>query len=260
MSAAIPSLFVSHGAPTLVLEDNAATRFFCRWLNGYGRPTAALVVSAHWETEAPRVTAWQQRPLLYDFSGFPESLYRVQYGAPGSPEVADRVSALVAQAGLGDVQPDDQRGLDHGAWAPLTFMLPKADVPVVQLSLPAGWKPEVLYELGRALAPLREEGVWIVGSGGAVHNLSTVRMHSQDVPEWAQVFEEWLRENVLQWNTQDLFDYWRMAPHGVQAHPTEEHFLPLFVPMGAGDARREPKIAHQGFMHGSLSMLSVSFS
>jgi len=259
MSAAIPALFVSHGAPSLCLEDNLTTRFFSGWLNGYGHPSAVLMVSAHWETEGLRVTEWRHRPLVYDFRGFPEALYRMQYDAPGSPELAKRVGALVSAAGLGQVKPDTQRGLDHGAWAPLTFLLPKADVPVVQISLPVGWKPQGLYELGRALAPLRDEGVLIVGSGGAVHNLSTVRMDSDEVPEWARVFDEWLRENVLEWNTQDLFDYWRMAPHGVQSHPTEEHFLPLFVPMGAGDCAREAKIAHQGFMHGSLSMLSLTF-
>jgi len=197
--------------------------------------------------------------LLYDFRGFPEALYRVRYPAPGSRALADRVRELVQAAGLGEVRSDPERGLDHGAWSPLVHFLPEADVPVLQLSLAEGMHPAELYALGKALAPLRTEGVWIVGSGGAVHNLGTVQWMSEQVPDWATIFDEWTRENVLAWNTRDLFDYWRMAPHGVQAHPSEEHFLPLFVPMGAGDALRRAEIAHQGFMHGSLSMLSVAF-
>jgi 4,5-DOPA dioxygenase extradiol len=260
MSSAIPALFLSHGAPTLVLEDNSTTRFWSSWLSGHGRPSAVLAVSAHWQTDGLSITEWDERPLLYDFYGFPEALYRMRYRAPGAPALARRARELIAAAGLGDARPEATRGLDHGAWAPMVHLLPKADVPIVQVSLPLGWKPAALYALGRALAPLREEGVWIVGSGGAVHNLGAVRMDSTEVPTWAQVFDEWLRENVLGWNTQDLFEYWRMAPHGMQAHPTEEHILPLFVPMGAGDAKREAKIEHQGFMHGCLSMLALSFS
>jgi 4,5-DOPA dioxygenase extradiol len=259
MAESFSPLFVSHGAPTLCVEDNATTRYFSSVLNGKGSPTAVLVVSAHWQTDGLRVTHWKTSPLLYDFYGFPEPLYRMRYPAPGSPELAESVRELCKAAGLGPVTFDEKRGLDHGAWVPLLFMLPRADVPVVQLSLPQGWKPSQVYELGRTLALLREQGVLLLGSGGAVHNLSTVVLNGTAVADWARVFEEWLCEALAAWNTQDLFDYWRMAPHGVQAHPSEEHFLPLLFPMGVSDEARSAKILHREFMHGTLSMLSAAF-
>jgi 4,5-DOPA dioxygenase extradiol len=259
MAASFAPLFVSHGAPSLCVEDNATTRYLSSCLNGQGRPKAVLAVSAHWQTEGVRVTRWTSSPLLYDFQGFPESLYRLRYPAPGSPDLADSVGALCEAAGLDPVTFDEKRGLDHGAWVPLLFMLPRADVPVVQLSLPMGWKPAQIYALGRALAPLRREGVLLLGSGGAVHNLSTVVLNSRTVPAWARTFEEWLCEALASWNTEDLFEYWRMAPHGVQSHPSEEHFLPLLFPMGASDEGRSAKVLHREFMHGTLSMLSAAF-
>ena len=252
-------LFVSHGAPTLCVEDNATTRYFSSCLNGHGPPKAVLALSAHWQTEGLRVTHWETSPLLYDFYGFPEALYRVRYPAPGSPELAESVRGLGAAAGLGPVTFDDKRGLDHGVWVPLRFMLPRAKVPVVQLSLPKNWKPAQVYELGRILAPLREQGVLLLGSGGAVHNLNTVVLNSNTVPEWARIFEEWLCEALASWNTRDLFEYWLMAPHGVQSHPSDEHFLPLMFPMGASDKSRSAKILHREFMHSTLSMLSAEF-
>ena len=259
MADSFVPLFVSHGAPTLCVEDNATTRYFSSCLNGQGPPKAVLAVSAHWQTEGLRVTRWETSPLLYDFYGFPEALYRVRYPAPGAPDLAESVRVLSDAARLGPVTFDGKRGLDHGVWVPLLFMLPQADVPVVQLSLPKGWKPSQVYELGRTLAPLREQGVLMLGSGGAVHNLSTVVLNSNTVPNWARVFEEWLCEALANWNTEDLFEYWRMAPHGVQAHPSEEHFLPLLFPMGVSDAGRSAKILHREFMHGTLSMLSAAF-
>lgn len=259
MAGALPALFLSHGSPTICVEDNATTRFWAGWLNRHQKPRAILVVSAHWETEGLRVTAWERCPIVHDFSGFPEALYRLDYPAPGAPGVAEEVRAACRAAGLGEVALDGERGLDHGAWVPLTRMFPAADVPVVQLSLPKGWPPERLYELGRALAPLRGEGILLIGSGGATHNLAAIDPDATEVARWARVFETWLREMLDDWNLRDLFEYWQVAPHGVQAHPSEEHFLPLFLPMGAGEAKRQATIKHDAFMYGSLSMLAVEF-
>lgn len=261
-----PSLFVGHGAPTLALDDNPTTRFFSSWARPFGAPRAVVVLSAHWVTSELRVTAWQRHPILHDFSGFDRALYELDYPAAGSPELAGTLAGRL-EAGLGEsVTLDARRGLDHGAWVPLRFMLPEADVPVLQVSLPSWWDAGRIYEIGRTLAPLRDDGVLLMGSGGAVHNLMGVdygrepaAWDSEAVPVWARVFEEWLRENLERWNTEDLFDMWRMAPHGVQSHPSEEHLQPLFYAMGAGDEARRASVVHDGYMHGSLSMLAVQF-
>lgn len=262
MAFRFPALFVGHGAPTLSIQANATTRFFTDWPRNLSVPRAVIVVSAHWDSgRALRIMSWERAPIIHDFRGFPEELYRLDYPAPGSLEVAAELRDTLSAAGYEEISLDSERGLDHGAWIPLRFMYPAAEIPVLQLSLPVEWTVEELYALGRALAPVREKDVLVMGSGGAVHNLSALDWQGNGkVADWALVFERWLRENLADWNTEDLLDYWRMAPHGVQAHPTDEHLKPLFVAMGAGDGDRKAKIVHDGFMFGSLSMLAVEFS
>ena len=260
-STTFPTLFLRHGSPTLGLEDNATTRFFPAWPGQFPMPRAVIVVSAHWDTgQSIAVTAWEQMPIIHDFQGFPAALYRLEYPAPGSLDLAQRVAEILREGGYPPLALEYSRGLDHGTWGPLRLMYPTAELPVLQLSLPVKWGAQRLYGLGRALARLCEDGVMLLGSGGAVHNLSAVDWRADGkVTGWAAVFEDWLRANLLAWNTEDLFNYWRMAPHGVQAHPTEEHLLPLFVAMGAGHTARKPTMVHEGFMYGSLSMLAVQF-
>ena len=256
-----PTLFLSHGAPTLGLEDNATTRFFSAWPGQFPMPRAVIVVSAHWDTgQSISVTAWERMPVIHDFHGFPDALYRLEYPAPGSLDLAQRVAEILTEGDFPPLTLEKSRGLDHGSWVPLRLMYPTAELPVLQLSLPVMWGAQRLYELGRALARLSDDGVMLLASGGAVHNLSTVdREANGKVAGWAATFEDWLQENLLAWNAEHLFNYRRMAPHGAQAHPTEEHLLPLFVAMGAGDTARKPTIVHEGFMYGSLSMLAVQF-
>lgn len=254
-----PAVFVSHGAPTLALEENEAVSFLRGLGAGPGRPRAVLCVSAHWATREPSVSAARRPDTIHDFGGFPEALYRIRYAAPGAPELAARVAELLGGAGLAaHVAPD--RGLDHGAWVPLALMYPEADIPVAQLSVQPAAGPAAHFRVGRALAPLRREGVLVLASGSAVHNLSRLSA-GEAAPEWAAQFDAWLRQKIDAGARDELLDYRRLAPHANLAHPTEEHLLPLFVAMGAGADEGESRgeSLHRGWTHGSLSMAAYRF-
>ena len=245
----LPSLFVSHGAPTLPLTDAPAKRF----LEGlgasidadFGRPRAIVVVSAHWETAAPMVNVVPTNETIYDFFGFPPALYQMKYPAPGSAEVARRVAELLGAAGM-PTGTDTRRGLDHGAWVPLKLMYPEADIPVVQLSIQTHLGPEHHLRVGRALAPLRAEGVLILASGSFTHDLSEFRtyMNALDAPEpaWVSGFADWFSAALMSGNMKDLLAYRARAPYAVKNHPTDEHLLPIYVALGAAGA--EPVARH----------------
>jgi 4,5-DOPA dioxygenase extradiol len=225
----VPSVFVSHGAPTLALEDLPA-RDFLKGLEAHvGRPRAVLAVSAHWETEAAMVNAPAVNDTIHDFHGFPDALYRLRYPAPGAAWLAERVAALTGAA------IDRTRGLDHGAWVPLLLAWPEADIPVAQLSVQTGRGPRHHLELGRALAPLRGEGVLVLGSGSFTHNLRELSWRGGGAePAWVEGFSDWVDRAIVEARVADLLDYRGLAPDAARNHPTEEHFLPLFVAMGAG--------------------------
>jgi 4,5-DOPA dioxygenase extradiol len=253
----LPAVFVSHGAPTLPLEDGATRRF----LGGLGarlaRPSAVLCVSAHWEQERPHVSTASRPETIHDFHGFPEALYRIRYPAPGAPEVAERARQLLEAAGI-PVQTDPARGLDHGAWVPLLLMYPGGDVPALQLSVQPARGTREHVALGRALAPLREEDVLVLGSGGAVHDLRSFRPGSSAVPAWAAAFEDRLVAAVEAGDEAALVDYRGGDGLGARAHPSEEHFMPLLVAFGAGGGVPGSTL-HRGFTHGGLSMAAFSF-
>ncbi|MBV8859587.1 MAG: dioxygenase [Acidobacteria bacterium] len=255
----LPAVFVSHGAPTLAIEQNATVEFLKRLGAELGRPEAILCVSAHWNTQAPEVSGAERPETIHDFGGFPEELFRMRYPAPGAPQLAGRVRELLGQAGLAcKVSPE--RGLDHGAWVPLGLIYPEADVPVTQLSLQPTLGTEHHFRLGRALAPLREEGVLILATGSATHNLARIG-RGEVPPEWAREFDEWLFRKISEGALEELLDYRRLAPHASVAHPTEEHLLPLFVAMGAGSAESTARgrSLHRGWTWGSLSMAAYGF-
>jgi 4,5-DOPA dioxygenase extradiol len=250
----MPVLFVSHGAPDALLkapDTVACWREIGRMLP---KPSAILAVSAHWETRQPAVSLAGAPATLHDFSGFPPELYRMQYRAPGAPRLAERVAALLFAAGwAADMHPD--RGLDHGAWVPLSAMYPDADVPVTQLSLTRNKAPVDHFDLGKLLAPLRDEGILIVGSGAITHNFGWLDWGAQGngVPEpRAHAFSEWVAGRLAARDTAGLLDY-RSAPHGKEAHPTEEHFLPLLVALGAA-GNDVPLRFQPAFTYGGLSM------
>ncbi len=259
-SKLFPSMFVSHGAPTLAIEQNDTVTFLQQLGVGLGNPRAILCVSAHWGTGAPTVSTTKQPETIHDFGGFPEELYRMRYTATGAPEVAARVTNLLKEAGI-ESQISSNRGLDHGAWVPLKLMYPEADIPVTQLSVqPQSGTTISHFRLGQALAPLRREGVLVLATGSATHNLSQLGRES-GTPEWAAQFDGWLRQKISNGSYEELMNYRQLAPYAEVAHPTEEHLLPLFVAMGAGAESKEPRgqSVHRGWTHGSLSMAAYRF-
>jgi 4,5-DOPA dioxygenase extradiol len=256
-AGAMPAIFVSHGSPMLVFEDIPARDFLAQLGQEFGRPRAVLCISAHWETAAPMIGGATAPETIHDFYGFPEALYRLRYPAPGAPDLATRVVDLLGAAGL-EASIDPARGLDHGAWNPLMLMFPKADVPVTQLSIQPSLGPDHHLALGRALAPLRQEGVLVMGSGGAVHNLAQFRVDRMNPADWAIAFDDWLGERISAGDEARLVNYRRMQAGAAEAHPTDEHLLPLFVALGAG-AGAPARELHRSFAHGSLSMAAYAW-
>lgn len=252
----MPAVFVSHGAPTLATDQDATHEFLLGLGASLGTPKAILCVSAHWEARTPTATlAESTLATIHDFYGFPRELYELRYPAPGAPVVAKRALELLKNDGW-DVASDKTRGLDHGAWVPLLLMYPKAQIPVTQLSVQTHLGAAAHLRMGRALAPLRDEGVLILGSGGAVHNLSLIGM--SQIPVWAKRFDDWLYEQILSGEQDELVDYRKRNPDALIAHPTEEHFLPLFAAMGAGGSINATCL-HRGFTYGSVGMAAYSF-
>lgn len=251
----LPAIFVSHGAPTLVLERSPARDFLLRLGSGIGRPRAILVVSAHWETAEPAVSTAQRPQTIHDFYGFPEKLYQLRYPAPGAPQLAMRVAELLKEDGL-PVRLDPERGLDHGAWAPLMLMYPWADIPVTQLSVQPGAGPAHHFRLGEALRPLRSEGMLILASGSITHNLRELRWNDRNIqpPSWVTEFTDWMARALTAGSTRDLLDYRHLAPHAVRNHPTEEHLFPLFVAYGAADLPGRAERLHSGYAYGVIGM------
>jgi len=254
----MPTLFVSHGAPSLVLEQEPARDFLAGLASQLPRPTAIVVASAHWETQAPMVDRSARPATIHDFSGFPPELYAMRYPATGSPALAERIAALVSAAGM--ACHSVERGLDHGAWSPLTLIYPHAEVPVLQLALQPALGPAHHFALGRALAALPGEGVLVLGSGGATHNLGALRWGGGPTPAWASQFDDWLAGAALRGDGEALVDYQRQAPQARQNHPTAEHYLPILVALGAAGAGARGRALHRSFTYGSLSMATYAFA
>ena len=256
----MPTLFVSHGAPTLV-TDRGRTPDFLRTLgDALPRPRAILCVSAHWETDQPILSSSALPPTIHDFMGFPQELYALQYPAPGDPALALRAQSLLIAAGLrATLHP--QRGLDHGAWVPLTLAYPHADIPVVQLSVQPLRSPAQHFTLGRALRPLRDDGVLILASGAATHNLREFRGQAINTapPDYVLEFDAWLTAAITRGDVAELLDYTAHAPHALRNHPTPEHFLPLFVALGAANSATGQAL-HEDFNYGILSMAAYAWN
>jgi 4,5-DOPA dioxygenase extradiol len=238
----LPALYLSHGAPPL-LDDPVYSHELTTWGQALPRPRAILVVSAHWESAPLTIGATRTVPLVYDFYGFPKKYYDIKYESPGAPDVAERVRGLLAD--LTPVAEDPSRGLDHGCYIPLLFMYPEADVPVLQISMPSE-QPGVLLEIGRRLAPLRDEGVLIVGSGFMTHSFEAFREHT--TPQAIREFDAWGADALARKDLDTLLDYRRTAPALWYAHRTVDHFVPLFVALGASlDTGADATTAIEGF-------------
>lgn len=259
MIPAPPALFVSHGAPTMALDAGPAASFLRDLGRRWPRPAAILAVSAHWETESPAVSAAPAPETIHDFYGFPPALYALRHAAPGAPALAHRVAGLLDAAGM-EATVDPARGLDHGAWIPALLAWPAADVPILQLSVQPARDAAHHVAVGRALASLRAEGVLVLASGGATHNLRLLRRTARATPDpWAQAFDDWLAARIEAGDTAALLTWRADAPHAVTAHPRSEHLLPLFVALGAGGEGARGKALHRGFELGNLSMAAFAF-
>jgi 4,5-DOPA dioxygenase extradiol len=252
----IPALFVGHGNPMNALTSNAWTQQWAALGRDMPRPRAVLAVSAHWYLARTRVTVNQMPRTIHDFGGFPRELYEVSYPAPGCPELAAQVAELLAPA---LVELDEQWGLDHGTWSVLVHMYPAADVPVVQLALDVNLTPRQHFELARRLAPLRDDGVLILGSGNVVHNLEAYAWGAEGVAafDWAVRFESRLRENVVADVLDEVVEYSTGGPDAMLSVPTPEHYLPLLYVLAVRRAAEEVQFPVEGIDGGSVSMLAV---
>jgi 4,5-DOPA dioxygenase extradiol len=255
----LPSIFISHGSPTLALDPGEAGAFWRKLAQSLPRPKAVLCVSAHWYTHAPLLCTAERPETIHDFYGFPEPMYRLRYPAPGAPALAKRAMALLHAAGI-PAAAEPEYGLDHGAWVPLQFLYPDADVPVAQLSVQPYRDARWHQRMGAALAPLKDEGALILGSGGATHNLRELVRGGAAVPSWAEAFDEWLAKALAEGDEEELLDWETKAPHAQRAHPSPEHFLPLFVAWGAAGKGATGERLYRDFTMGGLSMAAFRFA
>lgn len=252
----MPAVFAAHGAPVL-LDDEEWMRELADWSRAMLKPESILMVSAHWEQRPVSLGATRTVPLVHDFYGFPERYYATEYPAPGAPELAGRVRDLLSERAI-PVAEEPERGLDHGAYVPLVAMYPEADVPVLQVSMPA-LDPEELFALGRALAPLRDEGVLIFGSGFLTHNMRYA--FRPGTPGWAKEFDAWAAEAIERLDFEALKEFQVRAPAAQTALPTWEHYAPVLVAAGA-IAEERPKVAFPitgWWMDGAFTKRSVQF-
>ncbi len=246
----LPTLFVPHGAPTFALRPGAAGAALTRLATTLARPRAIVMVSPHWEMPVPTVGTADRLDTIHDFHGFPPPLYEIRYPATGCPEAAREVMQALCAAGL-TAEEAPAQGLDHGAWIPLRLMYPDADVPIIPLSLQSHEGVQGAYRLGAALAPLRERGFLVIGSGNLTHNLGDyrlARMNGSDGLDYVRRFPEWMTNRLKQHDLDALLDYRRQAPDAVRAHPSDEHLQPLYVALGA--AGRNASVEH---LHASVS-------
>ena len=260
MHTSFPVLFVSHGAPLFAIEPGQAGPRLAQLGRELPRPDAIVILSPHWMTHGEvSVTSSTAPATLHDFGGFPDALYQLQYPAPGAPVLAAHIVEMLQDAGWKS-RLDARRGLDHGAWVPLLYLAPHADIPVVQVSMPASLDTRQAWKLGQALKPLREMNVLIVASGSLTHNLYEFRSASGLGADYVKAFAAWTAKTLQAGNTEFLLDYKQHAPSAERAHPTDEHFLPLIIALGAAGEHYDTRVLEGGVSYGVLSMDSYLFS
>lgn len=256
----LPTFFLSHGSPMLAVMETPAHHFLTEFGKTLPKPRAALVVSAHFETEAPVVVSDAHPDMIYDFRGFPQALYEIVYPAPGAAAIAAEVAERLKSAGV-PISIAEHRGYDHGTWVPLSLVWPLADVPIVQLSIQPHRDAAWHFALGRALASLRDENILVIGTGAATHNLGLFFRNPNGRPNlddpvvgWAAEFSDWIAQRAEAGDAPGLVDYRARAPHAELAHPEDDHFLPFFVALGAaGEGARGTRI-HNSYEYGALAM------
>ena len=256
----MPVMFVGHGSPMNVIEDNQWSRGYTKLRDLIPRPSAILAISAHWYVKGSYLTANTQPPTIHDFGGFPKALYDIEYPAPGDPALAERLRELIGKA---RVQLSDDWGLDHGIWSVLHWMYPEADIPVVQLSIDRQLDIRQHFEIGRSLAALRDNNILIMTSGNIVHNLHDAFRQMQSgtaiTPDWAHRFDEAVKQALLAHDVETLLSMYPDTADGRLAHPTPDHWLPLIYAAGAANENDCIRFPTEGFDLGSLSMRNVIF-
>lgn len=253
----IPSIFLCHGGPTIVIEKNSYTDFL-KDLGKKLNPKAIVIFTAHWESKTTQISSIENTyDMIYDFSGFPKNLYSIKYPAKGSVELAKKIQSMLSNNGI-ESKLDEKRGLDHGSWDVLHLMYPQANIPVVQVSIDPFLAMNKQYEIGRAIKDLGKQDVLVIGSGSTVHNLHTVDWNAETVESWAVEFDNWLIEKVENNDVESLFNYRQLAPHAKHAVPREEHFVPIFIAMGSGN-NDKPHLLHQSYIYGTLSYICFEF-
>ncbi|XP_058744710.1 4,5-DOPA dioxygenase extradiol-like [Vicia villosa] len=256
------TFYISHGSPELAIDETIpAWKFLTSWKQVFPqRPSSILVISGHWDTSVPTVNVVSRNETIHDFGGFPRRMYKLKYPAPGAPKLAKRVKELIESSGLSQVNEDKKRGLDHGTWVPLMLMYPEADIPVCQLSVSSSRDGTYHYNLGKALAPLKDEGVLIIGSGSATHNLRAIGPRESPPPPWALAFDSWLKESLVEGRYDEINHYEEKAPYAKVAHPWPDHFFPLHVAMGAAGENSKAKVIHESWDGGAFSYASFGFT
>ncbi|MCU0613851.1 MAG: dioxygenase [Desulfobacterales bacterium] len=256
MMKSFPSLFISHGMPVMAILPTPTHHFLINLGKKLGHPKAIVCVSAHWETVSPMLSGADYPETIHDFYGFPQQLYEITYPAPGNPSLASRITEIFSEHGIAS-KIDMDKGFDHGAWVPMCLMYPEAEIPVIQLSIQCDLGPNHHFQMGKALSRLRGEGVLIMGSGGATHNLEDIhgrKMHDQPL-QYAINFDAWLEKTILKGDIPSLLDYKRQGPDAEKNHPyPSEHFIPLFVPLGAAEDTGKGELIHKEFIYGILSL------
>jgi 4,5-DOPA dioxygenase extradiol len=252
---ALPSLYISHGSPMTAIQPRQVGERLAELARTLPRPKAVVIATAHWLARQPQVGGARRPETIHDFYGFPRELFEIQYPAPGAPELAARVTELLDKAGLPTTL-DPAQGLDHGAWVPMRLLYPEADIPVVPMSIQPALGPAHQYAVGRALAPLRDEGVLVIGSGSITHNLHDFRAgYSEErAAPYVRPFIEWIEQKLVAGDVPALLDYRRQAPFAERAHPTDEHFLPLYVALGAAGEHATAQRIDAGIDLGFLAM------
>lgn len=260
MTTSFPLLFVSHGAPMFAIEPGLAGKHLAELGRELPRPDAIVILSPHWMTRGEvSVTGSIAPSTIHDFGGFPDALYQIQYPAPGAPELAAQIVEMLNGAGWKSSL-NVNRGLDHGAWVPLLYLAPEADIPVVQVSMPATLDTRQAWKLGEALKPLRDMNVLIVASGSLTHNLYEFRGATPHGAQYVKDFAAWTAKTLAAGNLDQLLDYKQYAPSAERAHPTDEHYLPLFIALGAAGEHYETRVLEGGVTYGVLAMDSYLFS
>lgn len=251
-------LFLAHGSPMLAVEENEYTAFL-RQTGSKLKPDAIVIFTAHWETDVTTISSKNGiYETIYDFYGFPDELYQVKYNAHGSIQTAALVRQLLEDQGILSAF-DTERGLDHGSWTLLSKLFPQADIPVVQVSVNPYRSPEEQYRIGEALRGLADRNILLIGSGVTVHNLRAIKWGQREAEPWAVQFDDWLIEKLENHELGDLFQYEVHAPNAQVAVPRAEHFVPLYIALGAGQPDKAPAVIHRSYELGTLSYLSFQF-